>query len=359
MSPFPWVADLKILELAGVLAGPLAGSFFAELGAEVIKIENKTLGGDVTRQWKLPAEPRDSSPGAYYSSANYGKKVVFLDFNEPADHSSLQEYISNSDVIITNFQKKVAEKFRLSPEELHRLYPDKIIIQLNAFTYEDPRPGYDLIMQAESGYISITGTEDGVLCKIPVAMMDILASHQIREALLLAMLKRQKTGHGSLAHVSLYQSAISGLVNQAGNFLMANSVGKPLGTLHPNIAPYGDLFESKDKIRFLLGVGSDEQFKKLWKTLNFLAPIPINFVTNSNRLTHRRALQDELQKIFSQKNFNEWEKDLEETNIPFARIKNIQEVFDDPLSIDMIRERSSEEGDKLLSVSQIAFRFSE
>lgn len=359
MFPFSYFADLKVLELASVLAGPLAGSFFAELGTEVIKIENKKTGGDVTRQWKLPTETDPNNPGAYYSSANFGKKTIFLDFTVEQDISTLHEYIASSDVILSNFQKKVADKFGLAPEELHRIYPQKIIIQLNAFTYDDPRPGYDLVMQAESGYISMCGTEAGELCKIPVAMMDVLASHQIREALLIALLKKEKTGKGSLVHVSLYQSAISGLVNQASNFLMAGMVGKPLGTLHPNIAPYGDLFESKDKISFFLGVGSDEQFKKLWKTLNFLAPIPINFVTNSNRLTHRRALQDELQKMFSLKNFDEWEKDLEETNIPFARIKNIQEVFENPLCKDMVREQLSENADKQLSVSQIAFRFYE
>lgn len=359
MLPIPFPAGLKVLELASVLAGPLAGSFLAELGAEVTKVENKKQGGDVTRQWKLPSENLEVNEGAYYASANYGKKTMFLDFSDPGDISTLFELISKNDIILSNFQKRVAEKFKITPGELFKQYPEKIIIQLNAFEYDDPRPGFDLIMQAETGYISMTGTENGDLGKLPVPMIDILAGHQIKEAVLLALLKKQATGQGSLVHVSLFQSALTGLVNQASNYLMANVVAKPMGTLHPNIAPYGDIFYSKDKIAFFLGIGSDDQFKKLWKTLNFLEEIPINFVTNTDRLTYRKTLHAELQHQFSQFEFHEWEKRWLDNNIPFARIKNIKEVFEDDLSKKMIRESFSESGEKRLTVSQLAFRFSE
>lgn len=359
MLPLHFLADIKVLELASVLAGPLAGSFLAELGAEVIKVENKKQGGDVTRQWKLPSENPEAHEGAYYASANYGKKAILLDFTDPGDTSTLFELISKSDVILTNFQKRVAEKYRITPQEIFNQYPQKIIIQLNAFDYDNPRPGLDLIMQAESGYISMNGTEKGELCKLPVPMVDILAAHQMKEAVLLALLKKQATGQGSLVHVSLFQSALTGLVNQASNYLMANVVAAPMGTLHPNIAPYGDVFYSKDKIAFFLGIGSDDQFKKLWKTLNFLEEIPINFVTNTNRLTYRKTLHAELQQHFSQLEFQEWEKRWLISNIPFARIKNIKEVFEDNLSEKMIRESYSENGEKRLTVSQLAFQFLE
>ncbi|MFZ1704221.1 MAG: CoA transferase [Saprospiraceae bacterium] len=350
-------SNLKILELSSVLAGPLAGSFFAELGAQVTKVENKLSGGDITRQWKLPEENQEAASGAYYHSANYGKQVVFLDFNDTKDKNTLANLIESSDIIISNFQKKVAEKFDLSPDTLHKKFPEKIIAQLNAYNYEDPRPGFDLIMQAETGFISMNGTTDGTLCKMPVAMIDIMASHQIREAILIALLHKGSSGKGSLIHVSLFQSGIASLANQASNYLMAGKVAKPLGTLHPNIAPYGDLFKSSDGIIFLLGVGSDHQFKKLCDILNFPEEISVNYFNNSTRLQKRKNLQEILQAVFSQKTFQYLQSSFRMYDIPFAEIKNIGEVFQNSLSQSMVLQEKMENGQKTFSVSNIAFQF--
>jgi crotonobetainyl-CoA:carnitine CoA-transferase CaiB-like acyl-CoA transferase len=350
-------SSLTVLELSSVLAGPLAGSFFAELGAVVTKVENKKTGGDVTRQWKLPEEDPSAPAGAYYYAANYGKEVVFLDFNHPEDYIQLNTLIESHDIILSNFQKKVAEKFDLCPESLHKKYPEKIILQLNAYNYDDPRPGFDLIMQAETGFISMNGTEEGFLCKMPVAMIDIMASHQIREAALIALFKKEKTGKGSLVHISLYQAGIASLANQASNYLMAGHIAKPMGTLHPNIAPYGDLFYSEDKIFFFLGVGSDNQFKKLWKTLNFSEANFVKFLTNFSRLTNRTALQKELQTVFSQKTFKALSNHFRECDVPYAEIKNMEEVFENPLSKQMILHEEIKDGMKAFSVSNIAFLF--
>jgi crotonobetainyl-CoA:carnitine CoA-transferase CaiB-like acyl-CoA transferase len=350
-------AGLTVLELSSVLAGPLAGSFFAELGAKVTKVENKRSGGDITRQWKLPEEDPAAPAGAYYHAANYGKKAVFLDFQNHNDRQTLDDLIKSHDIILTNFQKKVAVKFNLEPAALHERYPEKIIIQLDAYDYDDPRPGFDLVMQAETGFISMNGTTEGFLCKMPVALIDILASHQIREAALIALLKKEKTGKGSLVHVSLYRSGIASLANQASNYLMAGRIAKPMGTLHPNIAPYGDLFYSADKVFFMLAVGSDHQFEKLWKTLNFSETNYVNFVTNFDRLRHRADLQKELQTVFSQKTFENLQDIFGKCDVPYAEIKNMAEVFENPLSREMILEEKSEKGQMAYSVSNIAFRF--
>lgn len=357
MLPKDLFADLSVLELSSVLAGPLAGSFFAELGATVTKVENKSSGGDITRQWKLPEEDPSAPAGAYYYSANYGKKTFFLDFHDSSDKDFLEELIQKNDIILTNFQKRTATKFDLEPSALHERYPEKIIIQLDAYTYDDPRPGFDLVMQAETGFISMNGTTEGFLCKMPVALIDILASHQIREATLIAMLRKQKTGQGSLAHVSLYQSGIASLANQASNYLMAGRIPKPMGTLHPNIAPYGDLFYSCDKVLFMLAVGSDQQFEKLWKTLNFSETNYVNFVNNSDRLRHRTELQKELQTVFNQNTFENLQDIFRKCGVPFSRIKNLAEVFENPLSREMILEQTTEGGKKAYSASNIAFRF--
>lgn len=351
-------ADISVLELSSVLAGPLAGSFFAELGALVTKVENKRSGGDITRQWKLPEEDPGIPAGAYYYSANYGKKVIFLDFQDRAERQLLDNLLVSHDIILTNFQKKVASRFDLEPDTLHQRFPEKIILQLDAYSYEDPRPGFDLVMQAETGFISMNGTAEGFLCKMPVALIDILASHQLREAALIALLKKQKSGEGSLVHVSLYQSGIASLANQASNYLMAGRIPKPMGTLHPNIAPYGDLFYSSDKLFFMLAIGSDLQFEKLVKTLNFSETNYVRYASNFDRLSHRAELHKVLQSVFTQKTFENLVDIFRECDVPYAEIKNLAEVFNTPLSREMILEQATENGRKAYSVSNIAFRFS-
>jgi crotonobetainyl-CoA:carnitine CoA-transferase CaiB-like acyl-CoA transferase len=349
--------DISVLELSSVLAGPLAGSFFSECGAKVTKVENKTAGGDITRQWKLKEENPESTAGAYYYAANYNKEILLLNFADRDEFAQLLALVVDNDIILSNFQKRVAQKYDLEPHKLFEKYPDKIIVQLNAYDYDDPRPGFDLIMQAETGFISMNGTESGELCKMPVAMIDIMASHQIREAILIALLKKEKTGLGSLVHISLFQSGIASLANQASNYLMAGVIPGPMGTLHPNIAPYGDLFRSSDGVNFFLGIGSDHQFKKLWETLNFFDQNDVTFVRNQDRLFNRKALHEILQSVFSLKTIEFLSSVFQNCDIPFAVIKNLKEVFESPLCQSMILTQTTEEGTNAYSVSNIAFRF--
>jgi crotonobetainyl-CoA:carnitine CoA-transferase CaiB-like acyl-CoA transferase len=346
---------LKVLDLSSVLAGPLTASFFAETGAEVTKIENKLTGGDVTRQWKLNSEDPDNPYSAYYSAANFGKKVLLLDLTSAEDRAIAEQLISESDIIISNFQKKTAEKLRLTPDLIFKCYPKVIFSQLSAYEYDDPRPGYDLVMQAETGYISMNGTTDGTLCKMPVAMIDILAAHQMKEAILIALIHRMQTGQGSILHISLYKSALSGLANQASNYLMCNHIPGPMGTLHPNIAPYGDLFYSSESIAFMLAIGSDAQFEKLWKTLIKAVENYHTFDTNIKRLENRSRLQELLQSNFSYVPFYTLESLLSENNIPYCRIADLSKVFDKPESESMINVELKDHNLRLKSVSAIAF----
>lgn len=347
---------LKVLDLSSILAGPLTGSFFAELGAEVIKIENKLSNGDATRQWKLPSEDPQNPYSAYYWSANYGKNVILFDLTDQNDRADVEHYLAKCDIVISNFQKKTAEKLDLEPETILAKYPNLIIAQLSAYDYDDPRPGYDLVMQGETGWISMNGTDTNHLAKLPVAIIDIVAAHQMKEAILLAMLKKMQTGKGTVVHVSLYKSGISALANQASNYLIAGHIAKPLGTLHPNIAPYGDIFITKDDKKVILAIGSDAQFKKLWFSLNMTDTEYATFEINSDRLVHRSNLQNILQQSFGTYSFEELEGILELNNIPYCLIKNTKEVFDDPLAKEMILIKESDQG-TIKSVKNIAFRF--
>jgi len=349
-------ADIFVLDLSSVLAGPQAGSFFAELGATVVKVEHKSVGGDPTRQWRLPSESATSQISAYYAAANTGKKVIMLNLDDDTDYQQLMTLVKQADVVISNFQKKVAEKLRVTYRDLQSANTNIILAQLNAYSYDDPRPGYDLVMQAETGWISMTGTDEGHLAKLPVALIDIIASHQMREAVLVALLHRYKTGEGSEVHISLYKSAISALANQASNYLMAEHIPQPIGTLHPNIAPYGDIFTTRDGKAVIFAIGSDQQFEKLGKTLNLAAHDIATFRYNRDRVTHRIKLQSLIQHKVQLHDQVVITQSLSDANVPFCIVKDLSEVFTNDLSKHMIKSETID-GEATRKVSNISFQF--
>ncbi len=346
--------DIVVVELASVLAGPLAGSFLAEHGAQVFKIENKKNGGDVTRQWRLGNEDPNLRIGAYYSSANFGKEVITLNLDEEKDYSQLLSVLAKADVVISNFQNKTAKKLKIDYDTVATLFPEVIYAQLVAYSGNDPKPGYDLVMQAEAGFISMNGTANGELAKMPVAMIDIIAGHQIKEAILLGLLAKSKNGKGCYTEISLYKSAISGLANQASNYLMSGHVPKPLGTLHPNIAPYGDVVVTNDEKMIILAIGSDKQFEKLGKTLKLASELLHTFRFNKDRVSGRDELIRRIRAKIEVLSYDSLKMSLLNANIPFCTIAQLDEVFENPLAKEMLIEETIE-GQKTLKVSNTAF----
>jgi len=164
--------DLTVLDLSSVLAGPQVGSFFAELGAKVIKIENKKSGGDPTRQWKLEGEKGSDVISSYYASANYCKESLFLDLSLKDDYQEVKRLALTSDIILSNYQPRVAKKLKVDYQNLSIDNPKVIYAQLHAYAPDDPRPGYDLVMQAETGFMSMNGQPDGAPSKMPVAIIE-------------------------------------------------------------------------------------------------------------------------------------------------------------------------------------------
>ncbi len=345
----PIFSELKVLELSSVLAGPLAGSFFAELGAEVIKVENKRTEGDVTRKWKLSSEPEGLS--SYYHSANWGKESIFLDFSDDQDLKRLLNLIKSADIVISNYLNKTKLKFNLTYDDFYKLNEKIILIELFAYDNEDQRPGFDVVMQAETGFMFMTGSEKGPPLKIPIAMIDLVASHQIKEAALIALLKRERFDEGSHIEVSLFQSGISALINQATNYLIAEVIPQKIGSKHPNIAPYGDVFYSLNQKPFVLAVGSDQQFLNLNSWVNFEPEMLELFLTNEQRIRHRDLLNEKLTNFFQQYSKQEIEERLKAQKVPYGFILSLDEVFQNPLARKMLIEH--ENGHK--SVSNIAF----
>jgi len=349
-------ASITVIDVSSVLAGPQAGSFFAELGAKVIKVEHKSAGGDPTNQWRLPSESNDNPVSAYYAAANTGKELLLLDLDKKKDYEHFLSLVATADVVISNYQKRVAEHLRVTYRDLQKVNDGIVFAQLSAYEYDDPRPGYDLIMQAETGWISMTGSDSNHVAKLPVALIDVIASHQIREAVLIGLLRKLKTGKGSEVHVSLYKSAISALANQATNYLMSDHVPQPIGTLHPNIAPYGDIFTTRDSKSLIFVIGSDAQFVKLGKTLNLAVGDCVTFQYNRDRVAKRKMLQTLIQQKVELHDLNDIEQSLSSASVPYCTLKNLDQVFTSDLSRQMIKSENIQ-GQTTKKVSNISFSF--
>lgn len=319
--------ELKVLELASVLAGPSVGQFFAELGAEVIKVENLKTGGDVTRSWKGRDEQTDDR-SAYFCSVNWGKKSVAVDLSTSAGLLAVQKLAAKSDVVIASYKPGDAEKLGVSYQQLSATNKKLIYGQITGYGSDNDRVGYDAVIQAESGFMDLNGSAEGPPTKMPVALIDVLAAHHLKEGLLLALLKKAKTGEGSLVEVSLIQAAISSLANQASNWLVAHKLPKRQGSAHPNIAPYGESFLTKDGKRVLLAIGSDRQFLDLIELLNLKIATDVRFVTNHSRVLNRMALHELLSAAILNFDAKVLMHQIHHKKIPAGIIQSVDQVFE-------------------------------
>ncbi|MFM7853477.1 MAG: CaiB/BaiF CoA transferase family protein, partial [Flammeovirgaceae bacterium] len=328
-------AGLRVLELASVLAGPSVGQFFAELGAEVIKVENPKTGGDVTRSWKSAGEATDDR-SAYFCCCNWGKQSVALDLSQPADLETLKKMVPAIDVVIASYKPGDAEKLGVSYEQLKAINQQLIYGQITGYGSDDERVGYDAVIQAESGFMDLNGAKDGPPTKMPVALMDVLAAHQLKEGLLLALLHRERTQQGGLVEVSLIQAALSSLANQATNWLVANKLPTRQGSAHPNIAPYGDVFETKDRKQILLAVGNDRQFEDLMQALGLRTWDLDKFSTNQQRVKNRKELNGLLAGKIQEMNSGDLMAALLAKKIPGGLVQNVQEALAMPVAKEIM-----------------------
>ena len=343
---------VKIIELASVLAGPAVGMCFAELGAEVIKIENATTGGDVTRSWKLPSEPQDAAGSAYFYSVNYNKTHVFLDLENAEDQQKTLDLLRGSDIVISNFKQSSAKRLGMDYESLRTLNPSIIYAQIYGYDAEDETPAFDVVLQAETGFMQMNGERGGKAVKMPVALIDILAAHQLKEAILIALLQRERTGKGAFVSTSLYESAVASLANQATNWLVAGQIPQRIGSEHPNIAPYGDVFETADNAQIVLACGTERQWKNLCSALNLSDLNNDNaFKTNALRVQNRQKLLEILRGCIAAFQRDNLLNLLKQNSVPSAAIRTMPEVFEHPLAQAMILQNGNER-----RVKTVAFR---
>jgi crotonobetainyl-CoA:carnitine CoA-transferase CaiB-like acyl-CoA transferase len=345
--------DLKVIELSSVLAGPSVGMFFAELGAKVLKVENKVTGGDATRMWRLPGES-EQGPSAYFCSVNHGKEHLLLDLGKADDRQRLYSEMADADIVLSNYRPATAAKLGVTYAQLKEVKKDLIFIQLDGFEGHD-RAAYDVVLQAETGWISMTGSDADHLAKLPVALIDILAGHQMKEAALMGLLRKMQSGEGSYWQCSLEKASLAALANQANNYLMCGHIAQPIGTQHPNIAPYGDMYRSADGRLLVLAVGSDAQFAKLCEALQLEGlPSAAKFASNSQRVLHREALNEALRPAFARHDLRSLQDKLDAMAIPYGVVRSLDEVLQSPAAQAMTL-RSDMEGRATSRLSGIAF----
>ncbi len=347
---------LKVLELASVLAGPSVGMFFAELGATVYKIENVTTLGDVTRKWKLPKEDADTDISGYFSCVNWGKSSFAVDLCREEGLKIIYELAAQCDIVLVSYKPGDAEKLKVDYPTLKQYNSGIIYSHITGYGLQNPRAGFDAIIQAEAGFTFMNGEPDGPPTKMPVALMDILAAHQLKEAILLALYYREKSGQGQYIEASLFKAGISSLANQATNWLVGKAIPQRMGSDHPNIVPYGTIFKTADDKEIVMAAGTDKQYQQLITALGRpdLAT-DCKFEKNHGRVIHKEEINTIIQGLIIQYTRDEILDLLQQKRIPAGGVFNMQEVFEVPEAQPMVLQGKYETGMEIKGVRSIAF----
>ena len=329
---------ITVLDLTRVLSGPYCTMLLADMGARVIKVEQPGKGDD-TRAWGPPflypsaQSPRAGDPekgeSAYFLSINRNKESVTLDFKHPEGRALLEQLIAKADVLVENFRPGTLTKMGLDYATLAARYPRLVYCSISGFGQTGPRSkqaGYDAIMQAEGGLMSITGTADAPPVRLGVAIVDVVSGMFAAYGVAMAMLARERTGKGQLVDLAMLDATVALLTYQAGNYFASGKVPARLGNRHPSIVPY-ETFNASDG-DFVLAVGNDEQ----WRRFCAVAALPDDerFTTNRQRVSGYDALRPFVADQLRQKPRQFWIDGLTKAGVPCGSVRNFDELFADP-----------------------------
>ena len=326
----PVLAGVRVADFSRVLAGPYATMMLADFGADVIKIESPA--GDDTRQWMPPVDADGNS--TYFASVNRNKRSLVCDLSTEAGLARARELALTADVVIENFRPGVMERFGLDAASLHEVRPDLIYCSVTGFGdgAGAALPGYDLLVQAVGGLMSITGSPDGEPSKVGVALVDVLTGLNAFSGILLALRAREQTGQGEVLRVDLLSSLLSALVNQISGTLATGQSPARLGNAHPSIAPY-ELLRAADR-ELVIAVGNDRQFAALCQMLDArsTATQPLDgdprFATNPERVALRSELRSELESRLAEAPASEWVSALMERGVPAGLVNSVAEAVE-------------------------------
>jgi crotonobetainyl-CoA:carnitine CoA-transferase CaiB-like acyl-CoA transferase len=320
------LGPLRIVDFSRVLAGPFATMMLADLGAEVVKVE-RPGGGDETRSWGPPYDERGEA--TYFQSVNRNKDSVFLDLRDATGAAEARRLAAGADVLVENFRPGVMDRLGLGWEDLHAADPRLVYCSITGFGRGEvgaAMPGYDLLIQALGGLMSITGPADGEPSKVGVALVDVLAGLFAAVGILAALRHRDATGEGQLVEVDLFSALLSALVNQGSAYTAAGVVPGRMGNRHPSISPY-ELFATGEG-DLVVAVGNDRQFAALCEVLGeqALAADPA-FATNPARVENRDALGARLEALLAARPATEWAERLGTARVPAGVVNDIGAAF--------------------------------
>jgi crotonobetainyl-CoA:carnitine CoA-transferase CaiB-like acyl-CoA transferase len=319
---------VRVLDLTRILAGPLCTMILGDLGADVIKVERPETGDD-TRGWGPPYVDGDA---AYFYSVNRNKRSLVLDLASRDGAAAARDLARESDVLVENFKAGAAAKFRLDYESLMAENPRLIHTSIRAFPpggESSTKPGFDLIGQALTGHMSVTGEPGGEPTKMGVAIVDILTGMNAAMGTLAALQARERTGRGQRVEVSLFESGVAALINLASGYLLGGVVPGLMGNEHPNVVPYG-VFMASDR-PFVLAAANDRFFQRTCEVtgLHELVGDP-RFRTNGLRVENREALMPPLLHVFRTRSAAEWLQRLEAAGVPCCLVRRVDDVFESP-----------------------------
>jgi crotonobetainyl-CoA:carnitine CoA-transferase CaiB-like acyl-CoA transferase len=355
VDPLP-LFGRRILDLSRVLAGPLATQILGDLGADVIKVE-RPGEGDETRGWGPPFVGSDA---AYFFALNRNKRSIEVDLKSEEGVATIRRLAADADVLIENFRPGLVAELGLALDDLRSEHPQLITCSLTAFgedaAVEATRPGYDIIVQALSGLMSVTGEPGRDPVKVGVALLDEMTGLYAAIGILAALDERSRTGRGRHVAVSLFDASASAMVNQAANHLLGGVVAGRMGTAHPNICPY-QAFRGSDRA-FIVAAGNDRLFRRTCEVVGRpdLADDP-RFATNQERVRHRGELIPMLEEAFATRPADEWIAALEAAAVPCAPIRSIDEVFTSPEGMPLVESVHDPGRDTTLSLVRNPIRF--
>jgi crotonobetainyl-CoA:carnitine CoA-transferase CaiB-like acyl-CoA transferase len=326
------LSGIRVLDLSRVLAGPWCTQMLGDLGAEIIKVEQPGKGDD-TRGWGPPWHgDGDERLSAYYLSANRGKQSVTINMATPEGQDLIRQLATKSDIVVENFKVGGLKKYGLDYDSLKAANPKLIYCSITGFGQDGPRahqPGYDLMIQGQSGLMSITGDPAGEPQKVGVALVDVMTGLHATIAVLAALNQRHVTGRGQSIDLALFDVAVSTLANIALNFRVSNLVPQRMGNAHPSVVPY-QVFETSDG-HMIVAVGNDSQFAHFAAALGLVdLATDIRFVTNAGRVEHRADLIPVLSDAMKTRTTAAWEAVLNAVNVPAGPINTIGQALADP-----------------------------
>ena len=329
-SPIGPLSGLRVLDLTRVLAGPTCTQMLGDLGAEVIKIERPEAGDD-TRGFAPPFVP-NTKESAYFVGVNRNKKSVTLDIAKPEGQAIIHNLLEHCDILVENFKVGALAKYGLGYEQLAKTHPRLIYCSITGFGQTGPyapRPGYDALIQAMGGVMSLTGEPNGSPQKVGVPVADLFAGLYGCIGILAAVNHRNSTGQGQQIDIGMLDTHVAWLANQGMNYLATGENPPRLGNQHPNIAPYQE-FPTKDGY-IILAVGNDPTFERFCKAFGQEALLADpRFATNPIRVQNRQLVTDTLTPVMKSKTTAEWIDALEALKIGCGPINTLEQVFADP-----------------------------